>query len=156
MKKSVRQMGLAVLSVAWLMSPAAAATQYAQQVRSEAATSDSPEDVVLKMFPFLNLIPRSFLIGDGYHVKLTQTEMRIDHMGYKSHAPMAKRTCMVGLTYMTPVAFFSSRIDIPLFASDKLTDMSSWTASSFGDYVLFLSRNPVDHPVIQLTASARF
>ncbi len=133
-----------------------AAMNYAQQVRAEQLTDKTPENVVTDLFPILNRIPRTFIVGDGYKVHLTQTEMRIDHMATGSHIPVKSRTCMIGMTYMTPVAFFSTRVDIPLLASDTLTNLSSWAPGRVGDYVLYFSRNPVDHPTLQITMSAKF
>src|SRR5207237_986119 len=92
-------------------------------------TIKSAEDAEASI-PVLQKIPRSFLIGDGFRFKLTGLELRIDHMGSHSSAPANKRSCMIGLSYASPVAFFGSRIDIPLFHSDSLK--SAWGANTPG------------------------
>ena len=75
---------------------------------------------MIDKIPFLGDIPRTFLMGDGYTMKLSGKELRIDHMGDHSNSKGNQRTCMVGLSYVTPVAFFTTRIDLPLFHSPTL------------------------------------
>jgi hypothetical protein len=105
--------------------------------------------------PFLRKLSRSFLIGDGFRFKLTGMELRIDHMGAHSSAPANKRNCLIGFSYASPVAFFGSRIDVPLFHADSLK--SAWGANTPGDYVLHFSKDSaVQHPVLGLMATARF
>jgi hypothetical protein len=53
------------------------------------------------------------------------------------------------------VAFFSTRIDLPIFHSPTLA-MSDWSRDSLGDYVVYMSRTPVNHPALTLSISARF
>src|SRR5688572_3375036 len=61
-----------------------------------------PEDL-LDMIPFLSEIPRNFLFGNGYKVKLGVDNLRIDHMGSRSSTQKHARDCMVGFSYTTPV-----------------------------------------------------
>jgi hypothetical protein len=81
--------------------------------------------------------------------------MRIDHMGRDSRSKGTQRTCMIGVSYTTPVAFFTTRIDLPIFHSPTLA-LSDWSRDSLGDYVVYMSRLPVSHPSLTLSISARF
>jgi len=109
----------------------------------------APEDLLV-------FVPQRFLFTGNYNVKLTITEMRIDHMARKSQCPMKKRSCMVSLSYAQPIgqALFSSRFDLPLLSTESL--QSSWAMASFGDYVLHLSNTPLYSPSLRLVASVRF
>jgi len=113
-----------------------------------------PEDL-LDRVPFLSEIPRSFLIGDGYKMKISGHELQIDHMASDSHVPASRRNCSLGLSYTTPVAFFTSRVDIPFFSADTLA-WDSWTRNSVGDYVVYFSKTPVDAASVRLVLSAKF
>jgi hypothetical protein len=114
-----------------------------------------PEDL-LDLIPFLGDIPRTFIVGDGFKMKLSGQELRIDHMGYRSKSRAEKRLCHVGLSYTTVVAgFFTSRVDLPLLHSESLS-LSSWKVSSMGDYVAYFSRGVAKQPTLRLVASARF
>jgi hypothetical protein len=123
----------------------------------EAATQyQRPEDILIAKVPLLAALPSTFLLGDGFKVKLGVSDLRIDHMGSHSRSPMAKRNCMVGISYLTPVAgFFTSRVDLPLFASPDL-HLSDWSHTSLGDYVAYFSRGAVDQPSLRLVLSAKF
>lgn len=133
----------------------AADAGYAAQVRAAETKYKTPEDL-LDVVPFLGEIPRSFLLGDGYQMKLSVDQLRIDHMGRHSRSRGAKRTCMIGVSYTTPVAgFFTSRIDLPIFHSPTLA-WSDWSVSSLGDYVVYMSRIPAERSSIRLAISARF
>lgn len=112
-----------------------------------------PEDL-LDMIPFIADLPRSFIFGDGFKMKLSGQELRIDHMGTKSRNPAGQRHCMIGLSYTTPVAFFTTRVDVPLFHASTLT--SHWAPSSMGDYVAFFSRTPTENASAKLVITARF
>jgi hypothetical protein len=135
--------------------PSAQAADYGIQLKESQTKHQRPEDAI-DMIPFLGSIPKSFLVGDGYKMRLTAKELRIDHMGNRSASPAHRRNCMVGISYSTPVAgFFSSRIDIPFMSADKPA-IENWTRNSLGDYVIFLSRQPVDKAAVRLIATARF
>jgi hypothetical protein len=148
-----------VLSIAsWLPLASAHADtfNYAQQVKQiQQSEVHSPEDL-LDRIPFLAQIPRSFIVGDGFKMRLSSRELRVDHMGYRSHMRADQRNCMFGISYTTPVAgFFTYRLDLPLAHSDTLA-LENWGRSSLGDYVFYFSRTPVDHPTIKLLLSAKF
>lgn len=113
-----------------------------------------PEDL-LDRVPLLSAIPRTFIFGDGYQMKLSGRELRIDHMAEDSRAPASHRNCSFGLSYTTPTAFFTSRVDIPFFSADTLA-WDSWTRNSFGDYVVYFSKTPVDTATLRLVLSAKF
>jgi len=127
---------------------------YTAQLKAQGTQYRTPEDVLDKI-PLLGQIPRSFLFGDGYTMKLTADQMRIDHMGRDSRSHGAQRTCMLGVSYTTPVAFFTTRIDVPIFHSPTLA-FSDWSRDSLGDYVVYMSRLPAAHSSLTLTLSARF
>jgi hypothetical protein len=115
----------------------------------------SAEDAI-NQIPGIAKIPHSFLFGDGYHVKLSGMELRIDHMGTHSTAPASKRVCLIGLSYATPIAFFGSRIEIPLIHAANFKT-SEWGLNTLGDYVMHLSKDAsVEHPTVGLSVSARF
>src|SRR5689334_24745085 len=119
-----------VIAAGWFLAVAHAkgeTVNYASQVKSEDTQYRTPEDVLNKI-PFLGEIPRTFLMGDGYSMKLSVEQLRIDHMGRNSRSKGEKRTCMVGLSYTTPVAFFTTRIDLPIFHSPTLA-LSTWHSS---------------------------
>ncbi len=146
-----------LIAAGWFLAIAHAKGEtlnYASQVKAQDTKYRTPEDVLDKI-PFLGAIPRTFLVGDGYSMKLSVDQLRIDHMGRHSRSKGEQRTCMVGVSYTTPVAFFTSRIDIPIFHSPTLA-LSDWSVSSLGDYVLYMSRLPADHASLQLSISARF
>jgi hypothetical protein len=115
----------------------------------------SAEDAV-SAIPFLKKLPTSFFIGDGFKFKLNGDALRIDHMGTRSAAPAHKRNCLISLSYTTPVAFFGSRVEMPLFFSETPRP-SRWAANTFGDYVVHLSKDAaVEHPILGLSISAKF
>jgi hypothetical protein len=146
-----------VIAAGWFLAVAHArgdVANYATQVKSQDSQYKTPEDVLDKI-PFLGEIPRTFLMGDGYSMKLTVDQMRIDHMGNHSHTKGVNRTCMLGVSYTTPVAFFTTRIDLPIFSSPTLA-LSDWQTNSLGDYVVYMSRLPVDHATLMLSLTARF
>jgi hypothetical protein len=147
-----------VIAAGWFLAVAHAkgeSPNYAAQVRAQETKFRTPDDV-LDLVPLLGEIPRTFLFGDGYTMKLSADQLRIDHMGLRSKSKGAQRTCMIGLSYTTPVAgFFTSRIDVPLFNSPTV-NFADWSVSSFGDYVVYLSRLPANRASLRLAISARF
>ncbi len=146
-----------VIAAGWFLAVAHAkgeAINYTTQLKAQDSKYKTPEDMIEKI-PFLGEIPRSFLMGDGYTMKLSGMQLRIDHMGNHSHSKGEQRNCMVGVSYITPVAFFTTRVDVPIFHSPTLA-LSDWQVSSLGDYVVYMSRLPVDHAALTLSVSARF
>ena len=146
-----------VIAAGWFLAISRAHGQtvnYAAQVKSQQTQYRTPEDVLDKI-PFLGEIPRTFLMGDGYTMKLSVDQLRVDHMGRNSRTKGAKRTCMLGVSYTTPVAFFTTRIDLPLFSSPTLA-LSDWQRNSLGDYVVYMSRLPIDHATLMFQLTARF
>jgi hypothetical protein len=148
-----------VLSIAgWLSSVnvhADGMPNYATQVKQIQQSEVHSPDELLDRIPFLAQIPRTFIVGDGFKMRLTSRELRVDHMGYRSHMRADQRNCMFGISYVTPVAgFFTYRLDLPLAHAD--TPTQDWSRSSLGDYVFYFSRTPVDHPTIKLLLSAKF
>ncbi len=146
-----------VIAAGWFLAVAHAkgdTINYATQAKSQDSQYKTPDDVLDKI-PFLGEIPRTFLMGDGYTMKLSIDQLRVDHMGNHSHTKGVNRTCMVGVSYTTPVAFFTTRVDLPIFSSPTLA-LSDWQANSLGDYVVYMSRLPVDHATLMLSLTARF
>jgi hypothetical protein len=124
------------------------------QTGTGVATIKSADDAVASI-PILSKLSRAFLIGDGYKLKLTGKELRIDHMGDDSRLPVSHRNCMISLNYDAPVAFFGSSLEIPLISAAGLN--SQWNTSSLGDYVAHFSKDStVDHAVVGLKLTARF
>jgi hypothetical protein len=147
-----------LIAAGWFLAVAHAKGEtlnYAAQVAAKDDTQyKTPEDLLNKV-PFLGDIPRTYSLGDRYSMKLSGMELRVDHMGYHSSSSSKSRVCMVGVSYTTPVAFFTTRVDVPLFNSPTLA-LSDWKASSPGDYVVYMSRLPVDHATLMLSLSAKF
>jgi len=128
---------------------------FTSQLKSQETKYKTPEDM-FSMIPFIGQIPRTFLIGDGYHFKLSGQELRIDHMGTRSNSPAGKRNCLISLNFAAPTAFFGSSLELPLFHAESF-HIADWERNSMGDYVLHLSKDSaVEHPTIGLKASARF
>lgn len=144
------------LAAGVLIASGAAADSYTPSDHQPDTTHyQRPEDLLDKV-PFLSEIPRTFLFGDGYKLKLGTTDLRIDHMGTNSRNPANERTCMLGFSYTTPVAgFFTSRIDLPLLHSPDL-QFADWAPSSFGDYIAYFSKGAVSSSSLQLVLTARF
>src|SRR5438105_4603063 len=94
--------GMALFLSAMPGARPAAAVDYASQVRDNQTKYQRPDDLV-DLIPFLGSIPKTFLFGDGYKMKLGVQDLRIDHMAYHSHAPASKRLCLIGVSYTTPV-----------------------------------------------------
>ena len=150
--KGIRHWGWLTLLSAWVPLCAAHADPSYNATRQIQA---SPEDLLDKI-PFLANIPRSFIMGDGFKMRLSGHELRVDHMGYRSHHDRNPENCTFGFSYTTPVAgFFTYRLDLPLAHSQTMA-LEDWSKSSLGDYAFYFSRAPVDHPTIKLLLSARF
>ena len=114
----------------------------------------SADDAVAHI-PILAKIPHSFIIGDGFKFKLSGKELRIDHMADHSRAPVSRRNCLISLNIASPVAFFGTSMELPLFNTDSV--MSGWSNSSLGDYVMHFSKDAtVNSPTFGLKVSARF
>jgi hypothetical protein len=159
MQRSKRRafLWLLFMTLGWLLCRHTAhAAQFDTKAGQEPASRyQRPEDV-LDLIPFLGDIPRTFLIGDGFNMKLSGTSLRIDHMGYRSKATVKNRDCMIGFSYMTPVAgFFTSRVDVPIFYSANLA-MNEWAANSLGDYVAYFSKGASENSSFRLAISAKF
>jgi hypothetical protein len=149
--------GIAAFLGMVVLSPSARADVYmgSKGQRAQMPTIKSAEDAVEKL-PVFSKIPKSFIIGDGLHFKLSGQELQIDHMGTRSRAPYSKRTCMVGISYAAPVAFFGTRVDLPLMHAQSFR-MSDWGMNTLGDYVARFSKDAaVQHPTIGLSIRARF
>ena len=145
-----------VIAAGWFLAVAKAHSEtinYTAQLKAQETRYKTPEDLLSKV-PFLGSLPRTFLVGDGYTMKLSADKLRIDHMGRKSRSKGENRTCMLGLRYTAPTAFFTTRVDIPLMHSPTLGE--GWKTSAMGDYVLYMSRLPVQKATLQLALTARF
>jgi hypothetical protein len=151
----INGLGGALMGLVLIGSAARADVYIPKEVAKQATPSlESAEDVIASM-PVLSKIPKSFIIGDGFRFKLSGQELRIDHMGYNSKAPVSKRKCMVGLSIASPVAFFGSRMDIPLLFANSIN--SRWSANTPGDYILRFSKDAsVESPTFGLSISAQF
>lgn len=148
---------LLFLTLGWLLAkPHAHASLSSIPAGAEAPSRyQSPEDL-LDLIPFLGDLPKTFLIGDGFEMKLSGHSLRIDHMGTRSKSGAKKRDCMVGLSYVTPVAgFFTSRVDVPLLFSPS-PELEQWSINSLGDYVAYFSKGVSDSSSVRLALSARF
>lgn len=146
-----------IIAAGWFLAVAHArgeSLSYTTDVKAQESAYQRPEDLLEKI-PFLGNIPHTFLLGDGYTMKLSADKLRIDHMGRASRSKGEKRNCMIGLSYTTPVAFFTTRIDLPLFHSPTLT-MKDWERSAAGDYVVYMSRLPAQKATLTLSITAKF
>jgi hypothetical protein len=104
----------------------------------------------------VSMLPRRFIFTGDYAMKLTVTEMRIDHVAALSRCTVPKRVCMLSLSYAQPVGtdFFTSRFDFPLFSASSLG--SDWSRASLGDYIVYLSNHALYSRTVKLLGSARF
>lgn len=119
-----------------------------------AVQSRNLEDVIADV-PLIGKIPHSYMFGGEYRFDLTGKELRIDHMGPTSQSSIRQRACMICLTWATPVAFFGSEIELPLFHAEMLQS-NGWRRSSLGDYVVHLSKDGTDIPWVGLKATLHF
>src|SRR5687768_2338505 len=101
-----RRWGMGRIGWLCLLGSLCAAPALARSPATDVKTTapDRPSENLLEMIPFFGDIPRNFLVGDGYRMKLSGQALRIDHMGYRARTPVQKRNCMIGLSYSTPVA----------------------------------------------------
>lgn len=147
-----------LIVVGWFLAVAHAKGEtinYTAQLKTEETKYKSPSDM-LDMVPVLGKIPRAFSLGDGYSVKFSADQLRIDHLSRDSRVKPTPRTCTIGLSYSAPVGgSFSSRFDLPLFNAPTLA-WSDWSRSSISDYAVCMSRTPVDHAALKIALSARF
>ncbi len=128
---------------------------YLGEAKRQATNVKSAEEIVSSL-PILKKIPTSFLIGDGFKFKFNGQSLRIDHMGTGSVAPAHKRNCLVSFSFSSPVAFFGSRVDVPLMFSET-PEISKWRFNTLGDYVMNFSKDAdTEHPVVGLSITARF
>jgi hypothetical protein len=147
--------GGALLGLVLIGSGACADVYIPKDSKAKATPSLKSAEDAISSLPIISKIPKSFIVGDGFRFKLSGQELRIDHMGLNSKAPVSKRTCLIGFSFASPVAFFGSRIELPLFFSEHLK--SGWAANTPGDYIVRLSKDAsVEAPTFGLTASARF
>jgi hypothetical protein len=159
MMKSRRRafLWLLIMTLGWLLSRGHA-NAYALDVNqppTPASHYQRPEDL-FDMIPILGKLPRTFLIGDGYKMKLSGDHLRIDHMGSQSKSTIPRRDCMIGISYVRPVAgFFTSRVELPLFYAPE-PKMSEWSMNSLGDYVAFFSKGASESSSVRLAFSAKF
>jgi len=102
-------------------------------------------------------LPSRFLFSGGYFMKLSVTELQIDHVADNSRCTRKNRTFMISASFEQPVGreFFSSRVDLPLVSADRFS-VSRLAPASVGDYVLFLSNTQLDNPAAYIRLSARF
>jgi len=115
----------------------------------------SPEDLI-DMIPVLNQLPRNFIWGRGYVMKVEGQTLRIDHRISQTGAATKRSDCTIGFSYVTPVAgFFTSRIDLPLFYS-QTPSFSSLAFNSMGDYATSFSRGATDARSLRFIVSAKF
>src|SRR5882672_10236493 len=102
MRKSKRYFAwVYVIAAGWFLAVSharGASLNYAAQAKVAETRYRTPEDLLDKI-PFLGNIPRTFLMGDGFTMKLSVDRLRIDHMGRYSRSKGDNRTCMVGFSY---------------------------------------------------------
>jgi hypothetical protein len=159
MKAKRRYVTLAyVIAAGWFLAVSrarGAALDYAAQAQAQDSKYKSPEDMI-EMVPLLQDIPRAFQLWQGTTMKLSSSQLRIDHLGSGRDMTKAPRNCTIGLSYAAPLAgSLSSRLDLPLFQSPSLA-LSDWSRSSFGDYAVLMSHAPSDHSTIKIALNARF
>jgi hypothetical protein len=156
MKTLKRLSVLTGLSVLMAFSGTANADIYTGRTKAtRVVPSVQSAEEVVSSIPGIAKIPRSFVIGDGFKLKLTEKYLRIDHMGTNSRAPVTRRHCLLSFHFASPVAFFGSTVDLPIMNANHLR--SRWGMSSLGDYVLQFSKDaPVESPTVGLRLTARF
>ena len=154
-KRSHLLMGLVFLAGAAQAVATPIQTKFGAEAKAGETKFRRPEDL-LDMVPFLSGIPRHFILGNGFKMKLGVDNLRIDHMGYRSSTRKDARDCMVGFSYTTPVAgFFTTRIDLPLVTSIT-PRVQDWTVSRLGDYTAYFSRGAAAGPSLRFVLTAKF
>lgn len=114
----------------------------------------TPEDL-LGMVPIVGDIPRSFIWGEGYKMHLGTDSLQIDHRGYNLHHSPKNCNCSVFLRYESPVAFFGTRMELPLLEGGS-TNLNGWALTPLGSYTMRFMKNAPDHPSVTLNFVAHF
>jgi len=149
---------LMLMTLSWLLCKPHTAHAYAPDLNKaaepQASKYKSPEDLI-DLIPVVNHVPRTFLWGRGYVMRLSGQTLRIDHRLQSKNPTVHRGDCTLGFSYVTPVAgFFTTRIDMPLFYSNSI-NMSEMSFNRMGDYVTSFSRG-ADTPSLRLVFSAKF
>jgi len=146
-----------IIAAGWFLAVAharGATLTYASTAKTEETKYRTPEDMI-EMVPGLNQLPRTFLLGQDYIIKLSSDQLRIHHRTHESRAHKTE-SCMFGLSYRAPMTgFLSSQIDLPLFHAPNLATLD-WARNSVGDYDVSMNRAAVDHAVLTFALNARF
>lgn len=147
---------LLIMTLGWLVSRPHSAHALPLDLHKEPPSHyQSPEDII-DMIPLLNQIPRNFIWGRGYVMKVAGQTIRIDHRIAQIKGAPKRGDCTIGFTYVTPVAgFLTSRIDLPLFYS-QTANFSALAFNSMGDYVTSFSRGAANTRSLRLVVSTRF
>ena len=146
-----------VIGAGWFVAVSHAhgeVVNYAAEAKAEETQYKTPEDLLNKV-PVLGDIPRVYSVGSEYTMKLSGLSLRVDHMAGGVRHSSQNRTCMFGLSFTAPTAFFTTQVDIPLFSSPTLA-LSDWKANSLGDYELNMSKSQIDSSTLMLSFRARF
>jgi len=119
-------------------------------------SADQPEDKGLPQVPIVGFITQRYFFTGHFQVKLTRSEMRIDHMAAQSNCPMPKRTCHISLAYATPIMgqTGSGLFELPILGAEQVT--SPWTTASFGDYIAHFSNTPTYTHDVRIMATLKF
>ena len=148
---------LLALTLGWLLSRPHLAHALVVDFNKDAVQPShyqSPEDLI-DLIPLINELPRSFIWGRGYSMKIAGQSLQINHLNAPAKAVAHYRTCSIGFSYVTPVAgFMTSHIEVPLIYSPT-PDFSSWSMNNVGDYIASFSRGH-ESPSLRLALSAKF
>jgi hypothetical protein len=124
-----------------------------------ALSSGSPSPSNLSIAPNMPwfVLPGRYLFTGNYKVKLSITEMRIDHMTDDTRCTRRNRGFMISAGYAQPIGnrLFSSSFELPLLSADQMLP-SRLAPASVGDYVMHLSNAPLYSSTAQLLITARF
>src|SRR5262245_9429169 len=148
MKRPISIVKPLIIALGTLLGPAlgwghtlATVESYREPIAQRARTP-SPSDFM----PWY-AVPDRYLFSGSYNVKLTITEMQIDHLAYDSRCSLPRRNYMIAASFGHPIGheLFSGTVELPLLAGDRL-EMSRMAPAAVGDYVLRLSGTPLFTP----------
>lgn len=103
---------------------------------------NEPADLI-ELVPVLRdinrMIPRQFSLAE-HEFLLNPSNITIRHELMDVRKRAAQKTSIISLTYSSPMGYFGSRLDVPLFYSSKF-GFSDWSRYPLGNYTMTLNRD---------------
>ena len=120
---------------------------------------NEPYDLI-ELVPILRdinrMIPRQFALAE-HEIRLDARYITIQHEFLDVRTRRANKNSIISLSYSTPMGYFGSKLDVPLFYSSQL-GFSDWSRYPMGNYTMTLNRdNPFgDERAVYIKALTRF